>query len=141
MLHGEKTDINAEDIFNNTLTMQYLQILQLYDQWPQDRRFMIYYEDLISDPEQTLKGLLAFLQEPPIYLDAFIACYDEHKKACLGMYAQQEDEPVTQGNKAIHYSMIINKSERVKLDNYFAQTVPTIWDKYLKNRYAENTLF
>ena len=133
------TDPKAEDMFNNTLTMQYLQILKLYDQWPQERRFMIYYKYLIRNPEQTLKSLLAFLQEPPIYLDAFIACYQEHKKACLGMYAKQEDEPVTQGNKTTHYSMIIDISERIKLDNYFEQTVPTIWNRYLKDRYAENT--
>ncbi len=127
----------AEDIFNNTLTMQYLQILKLYDQWPSDKRFMIYYEDLITDPEQTLKALLDFLQEPPIYLDAFMACYNEHKKACLGMYAKQEDEPVTHGNKTTHYSMIIDKPERAKLDTYFAQTVPVLWHHYLKDRYAE----
>ncbi len=130
-------DPKAEDIFNNTLTMQYLQILKLYDAWPADRRFMIYYEDLISDPEQIFKGLLAFLNEPPIYLDAFIACYQDHKKASLQMYAKQEDEPVTQGNKAVHYATSIDRSERSRLDNYFTQTVPTLWHRYLKDRYAE----
>lgn len=134
----ELHDQRAEDVVNSTLALQYLEILRLYDSWSPERRHMIYYEDLISDPEKIYKDLLAFLNEPPIYLDAFIALYSEHKKACLTIYAQQEDEPVTQGNKKIHYANMMQKEERIKLDQYIAQAVPHLWEKYLKNAYEES---
>lgn len=128
----------AKELFNNTLTMNYFDILKLYDEWCPDKRHLIYYEDLITQPEQVFKKLLNFLNVSPEYLDDFMAQYDEHKLASLSMYEKQEDTSLTKGEKTKHHALLVSSDERRKLDLYIAHVFPHIWQKYLKLRYAEN---
>lgn len=127
----------AKELFNNSLTMNYFDILNLYDSWCPDKRHLIYYEDLITQPENVLRNLLHFLQDTPDYIDEFMLCYYEHKCTSLSMYEKQEDSSLTKGEKTKHHALLMSPEERQKLDQYIAYVFPDIWQKYLELPYAD----
>lgn len=64
----------------------YFGCLKLYDNWNPDNRIIIYYEDLITHPQRTLKTLLDFLHVEPTYLDSLMQNYEYHKNCCIKFY-------------------------------------------------------
>ncbi len=129
-------DPTAKDLFNNTLTMRYFDILKLYDAWHPEKRYMVYYEDLITDPNNTLQGLLKFLGIDDDHLEDFMAHYDMHKQRSLNLYETQEDRSLTHGNKIRHHAQLVSPQERAKLDAYIEHVFPSVWSNYLQ-RYDE----
>lgn len=126
----------AKDLLNNSLTMKYFDILKTYDTWNPNKRYMVFYEDLIRDPATTLKGVLDFLDISDTYFDDFMHCYQMHKQRSLNLYEEQEDRSLTHGSKIRHHALLMNDAERAKLDQYIAHAFPHIWDAYLAH-YAE----
>ncbi len=126
----------AKDLFNNTLTMSYFDVLKIYDAWHPEKRYMVFYEDLITDSITTIKGLLDFMNEDDTYLANFIEHYDMHKHRSLNLYEMQEDRSLTHGNKTKHHAKLVSLQERVKLDAYIRRVFPDIWAHYL-HRYDE----
>ena len=113
----------------------YFDNLALYHRWHPEKRLLLYYEDLITDPRNTLEQLLRFLHVEPTCLDAFFEHFDLHKRCSLHIYTTQ-DPSITKGNKTMYHSYSIDKQERKAIDAYVANTYPIIWDMYLR-RYAE----
>lgn len=64
----------------------YFENLELYHNWPAERRYLVYYEDLTQNIEETLKDLLTFLQEPVDGVPQFLANLEDHKQLVLHAY-------------------------------------------------------
>jgi hypothetical protein len=101
----------------------YLKPLNSYDEFSGDK-MVVYYEDLITNPKDTLKDLLTFLGEyDETKLERFIVDYDRHKKDSLSIYDKFQG-----GNRGLYlkegrvedlnaHKRGLNKSELTKLDN------------------------
>lgn len=94
----------------------YWENLSLFDQWKNDNRHMIYYEDLIQKDTlgMVLRHLCHFLgvqYRLNQYADLFTN-FEKHRKRCLELYGKS----VTKGTTAHHH---------VKLIDY-----PQEWDQY-----------
>ena len=58
----------------------YFDALKIFDEWRSPRKILIYYEDFMQHPKETLSSLLDFLHEPADLLPEFMDSYEMHKK-------------------------------------------------------------
>lgn len=107
-----------------------------FDGWNEDRKVLIYYEDLITFPEQTLAQLLEFLNESLDPLVEFMANYQMHKQKGLEI-KNTLSQNYTNGQEAVSHSKKLTKEECKKIDFLIAGRYPELWEKYLKAPYAE----
>ena len=129
--------IFADNFENNLDVLSYLDNFQLFDEWPEDNRVLIYYEDLIQHPKETLKKVLLFLGENLSYLNSFIENYNKHRNNSIGFYTSNIGPSVTHGNTITYHGNKLNKEKRIEIDQKIAKMAPAIWEKYLKNMYQE----
>ena len=59
----------------------YFENLMVYDSWNPNNRLLVYYEDLITKPKETLTQILLFLDESTEHLDYFMQKYTRTKKS------------------------------------------------------------
>ena len=114
---------------------QYLAMLRLFDRIPKHRRYLIYYEDLITHPRKVIQGLVRFIGWPHGDLASFfeeyeafrgelIRAYDTHYKHHMGS--------VTKGKKVLHHSLQFTTEERQVVDRSLEEEEPRLYKKYLR---------
>ncbi len=120
----------------------YIDNLEFFDSY-NGPKHILYYEDLISDPLNSIKQLLAFFGEDPNGASEFMKNYEQYKNRVVNSYVSQRTRKdgsigggVTAGNKLIYYSKKFSKSSLVKFDELLKNSHPTLYKKYLK-RYEE----
>ena len=120
----------------------YISNIKLYDQTNKNK-YLIYYEDLIANPEIELLKIADFLKtcqqdDAEIKAKKILENYNYHKQICLNEY---KNRLYTNGdpNKLLFHSAKLNKEIKIKLDNYIAINWPKLWDKYLK-RYKDEEI-
>lgn len=107
-----------------------------FDKWDDHKKILIYYEDLITFPEQILAQLLQFLNEPLDPLVEFMANYQMHKQKGLEI-KKTLSQNYTNGQETVFHSKKLTKEECKKIDFLIADRYPELWEKYLKVPYAE----
>ncbi len=111
----------------------YFENLVLFESWPKDKRLLIYYEDFITKPRETLETILAFLHESSMPLDEFMRDYEHHRNACLTLY----NGAVSKGEDILFHAKKTSAKFRKLVDTWISDAYPTLWETYLKDRYAE----
>lgn len=112
---------------------EYFNNLTVYDSWNPENRLLIYYEDLLLNPRETLSRLLIFLDESFTYFENFLAEYEYHKKVALGVYSESK----SRGSDLLYHSRKIDPVYRMQIDQWIEELYPDLWHRYLKDRYAE----
>lgn len=107
--------------------INYSRILKWYDEWNPDKRFLIYYEDLMNRPEEILTGLIAFLGKDTYKVSRFMAEYEGLKAYSLKAYLNPQ---------SIHFGVDFHASlmsaEKIAFcDNFMKTKYPDYWEKYL----------
>ena len=115
----------------------YFDALRLYDEWHPDRRLLIYYEDLILQPVNTFKKIIAFLGHESDYIQEFMQHYETHRQNCIYLYYAQSRTPMTKGNYILYHSRKISPRKRKWIDKTVAKLYPNLWNTYIKDRYSE----
>lgn len=110
--------------------------LKIFDAWNPKSKKIVYYEDLIEQPEKTLKELLDYLGEDDQYLSSFMQDYEFHKQRSLEFYKFTMHSSKSKGQSAIFHSNKLTDQQKQALDEIVKTTYPLLWKKYLK-RYAE----
>ena len=110
--------------------------LAFFDRWPEENRHLVYYEDLLLNPKETLTKALEFLGESDERMEEFLANFDSFKKLCLATYDQETKRlplgPSISKGKDIHYhSKKVSKVLLFKADELFQKKYPDLWEKYL----------
>jgi len=115
----------------------YISNLNLYHNWKDENtKLLIYYEDLIQKPRQTIEKLLAFLEEPLDGLEDFFDNYDYWKNKAISSYKRQYGHNISSGGqKEIHHSKDFSIQSLHKIDQHIQETYPELWENYL-SRYA-----
>ena len=129
VLQGEGSTGNSDPriYFNN---------IRVYNSWNPEKRLLIYYEDLVSKPIQTIINIVQFLNEPLDKIDLFMRDYSQHKKKAIKIYKESESK----GNDLLYHSKLIAPDHRLQIDLWIEQLYPNIWNNYLKDRYSEDSL-
>jgi|GEM_PF-1214601 hypothetical protein len=114
----------------------YFDNIALFDEWAPQNRLLIYYEDFLSKPIQTLVKVITFIEEPLDRIDTFIKNYTFHKKKAIALYRESESH----GDDLLFHSKLIDAAYRKQIDSWIKELHTEIWCTYLQERYAEENL-
>lgn len=104
--------------------------LAIFDQWPQESRYLVYYEDLLIDPAGQIGRLLDFLGESRALLPGFLAKIEQHKAITLQNY-ENWDKSYTKGKDLHYHSKTLTNEELAELRALFMEKNPYLWQAYL----------
>lgn len=116
----------------------YFEDLNIYNQWS-GKKILIYYEDFITNPRDTLDRLLKFLGDSGNELNVFFAEYEKHKAMAIKFYDFFGGSQ-TQGNDLLYYSRKLPPRVRKSIDLWALKFNANLWNIYLKDRYSEEVL-
>lgn len=114
----------------------YVALLNLFNNYAHEK-ILIYYEDLITEPEKELYRLAEFFKVEDHNIKEFMNDFKKHKRKSLRITAGETQKPETNGNALIHHSNKISKPRRIELDNHLIENFSDLFEKYLK-RYKED---
>lgn len=128
---------NFVNFGNMTQQMEtYFDNIQTFHNWDPSKRILIYYEDLITFPQEALTAVLQFMQEPIGGIVEFMRDYSNHKKIGLAI-KERLSHNFTNGEGVIFHSNKLTKQSRETIDKFITERYPLLWEIYLKERYAE----
>jgi hypothetical protein len=67
---------------NRSVAKRYTHSLQFYDDCEKPK-LLVYYEDLMTEPEAEIRRLCNFLKIDTSRVDSFMKSYDTHKNTCV----------------------------------------------------------
>ena len=110
----------------------YVGVLLWYDMW-RDKKMLVYYEDLITQPKEAIQDIGHFLNVKSVFVDKFIKDLNYHRELSLNKYP---DGAKSKG-KGIRYHSKQASADLLKfMDNSIAERHPLLTDRYLR-RYTE----
>ena len=137
------TDKEFKNLFlkRNPVVERYIENLHTYDQWDPANRQLIFYEDLVTNPLEQVKKILAFFDEPiPDSLTeefsqsitrAALAAYDQEFTSTGGSHSK--------GTNLEYHSKQVPKKYLLEIDAAMERFYPRYWELYLM-RYATKSL-
>ncbi len=134
----KKDPLTFSEIINRISTTEsyYFRNLQIYDRY-RGKKILIYYEDLIKDPANTLKQISKFINKEPLNLMDFINNLPLHKNIVIEYYQTiGKFESITRGDVELYFSSKLSKQQNVEIDKLVESKYPYITRKYL-SRYKE----
>ena len=111
----------------------YFNNLRCFDFWDPSLRLMIYYEDLITNPEMVFQQILTFFNKSheQDLIEDFMENLQEHIDYCLNYYESQGGSK-TQGKDVLYYTKIMGLEGAKAIDDEVKALHPEIFDKYLR---------
>ena len=134
--HYQGTPADFTKEFKKRLYRKYMTLLEKYNKWDENKRILIYYEDLINKIKikSILKKILHFL-DININITDFMNNYEYHKRQCVQLYETHIGTSNTKGNKEKHHSNKL-KEYRHEWDDFLIEKYPDLFMDYLW-RYRE----
>lgn len=107
-------------------------LLKAFEYVPDKDRHLFFYEDLITNPENTFRGLLDFLGEPDTYFEHFIKNLDHYRKISVASYHHQH-RSYSKGKSTNYHKEKTPAWMIAAIDKMVESAVgPYLFDKYLK---------
>ncbi len=139
--HRKKsTDKLLHEAFHKNPTFQhYMDNLRVFDEWDQNNRLLIYYEDLILHPVQEVKRVLAFLGEdsPENLTEDRLSQISEKTLGSYHIQHIRSGGSHSKGKDLLHHSKNMSPRQLKRWDEVMKKLSPALWDSYLK-RYEYN---
>lgn len=110
----------------------YVDILQKYDQWNEKTRYLVYFEDLVTNFEETIQGCLDKFNITEHYLKDFMEHYEERMLEIKGLYRKYHKATFSEGDVHYHKKQLLTDDMAKEFDAMFRDNFPYIWEKYLK---------
>lgn len=113
---------------------QYIDDLIFFDSgWKNETtKHLIYYEELISEPRQTIEKLLAFFDEKPSNLNDFFENFESWRQLVITKYSEVHTTmPSSNGDKKVFHTKDFPPEALQKIDRYIETKYPELWNKYL----------
>ncbi|MEQ9231304.1 MAG: sulfotransferase domain-containing protein [Cyclobacteriaceae bacterium] len=110
----------------------YLQNVHVFHQF-QGEKLLMYYEDLLENPEVQIKKLGHFLGAKEANIQSFVGDLKNQQSRSIDSY-HSSHHSVTAGDtskKNFHADSHLTKQEQLAFDNYFRNKSPELWDAYL----------
>lgn len=101
----------------------YFDDLDIYHHWPKENRYLVYYEDLIENPRETLEGVLSFLGESGNNLDPFVNNIESHKKIMLDAYSHRWGS-ASKGEDLHFHEKQTDPADLIQMDDHVKTTYP-----------------
>lgn len=98
-------------------------------------RLLLFYEELITDPEPALRAVAGLLGASPEACGRFLAGYDEHRARSLRAYDERCGSH-TWGSATAHHAQLLSPAQRRAWDRSLRELDPAVYDRHLA-RYRE----
>ncbi|MCB1111160.1 MAG: sulfotransferase domain-containing protein [Chlamydiales bacterium] len=110
----------------------YFHNLRVYEHWHPEKRMIVYYEDLLLNPESVLRQVAEFIgeKEKEQTIQAFIDNLDEHIENSLGIY-EQTYHSHTRGKSLLYHTHRVGLEASYEIDQLVIEYFPDLVDKYL----------
>jgi hypothetical protein len=137
---------NAEEFLDairqeKPVVKDYFDNLYFFDRTWKNAKFLIVYEEIISNPKKVVIDLLNFLGESLEGVEEFFENYAEWGDLMLSSYHNQhKDKGPASNNAPIFHSRSFPKEILCEVDRMIQKRYPDLFEKYLKV-YAEKELF
>jgi hypothetical protein len=125
-----------EDRSGSQPPMWFIENVRAYHEFSGDK-LLLYYEDLMTQPEAELRKLIEFLDLPRDGVEDLFENLDEHRQQSVGLYRQNQ-ESYTEGSSeklSYHSDTLLSDDEKRAFDAYYAERYPELYRLYLQ-RYA-----
>lgn len=113
----------------------YFHNLRVYDIWNPAKRLIVYYEDLLQKPQETLQQLAEFLGETnkEHEIQAFIENIDAHMENSISIYEDPKEGYTshTRGRSFLYHTHKIGLEKSRELDELVFEYFPDFLKKYL----------
>lgn len=111
----------------------YINNIRCFDKWDEDKRILIYLEDLIDNPDKVLANVLSKFERDynPDKLENFLQNIESHAQACLGIYSSQGGSK-SKGKDHLYHTKKIGNNYSKKIDKTMKENFPYYFNKYLK---------
>lgn len=122
-------------IKEETLFDYYAEYLATYDAWDPQNRLLIYYEDLLKSPRQTLKTVLNFFSELEENLDHFMENHEKYRHKTLHSYHQQYLDTggsMSKGDDPHFHSKHLPEKLQKSADQLLQTKFPVLYARYLQ---------
>jgi len=130
IMSGKLDDLRKDRKFDYVLP------LKLYEEHRNDRKYLVYYEDFITDIKKSLYNLSDFLKQfnykQQLSIDDFVKNFEYHKNKSLESYVKTVGESITKGNFIKYYHKTINESYLKMATEHLKYNFPILFNKYLK---------
>ncbi len=93
-------------------------------------KLLVYYEDMIAYPQETLRKLIDFLGDDGVYFDDFFRNYETHFKESISKY-RNNGGSYSDGDKPLYHTTKLGASVSQEIDRAVEEYHPTLWVKYL----------
>lgn len=117
----------------------YIKNIEAFDQYS-GPKCLVYYEDLIAKPEESLMRIAEFLELPRKEAQEFVDNLEHHKSRSIQLYtADRSRTSETRGDAARlthHADKNLSEDQKRVFDDHFRTLNPALFEKYC-SRYAE----
>lgn len=126
------------------LNFRFFQNLQNFDNWAEDRKLLIYYEELLKFPERELTRFINFLNLSNAGLPMLMDGFEEHKKKTIDIYNNKNMDigfagSVTEGKDLLYHSKKVSLRDLKEIEAAARTRAPALYDKYLKRFECDNS--
>jgi|GEM_PF-2138410 len=113
----------------------YFENLEYFEQF-KGEKLLLYYEELLLQPESVYKNILSFLGASDQFFADFMHDLEFHKETCLNFYNSYRFGSKTHGKDFKFHSKKLKQEELTEFDKLVQNNYPSLWEKYLY-RYKE----
>ena len=119
---------NPNDVVKKELWFadDYIERFRLYEKWPEKNRLLIYYEELMKNPESTMEKVLTFMGEPDTHFQSYKETLPHLTKKSTTFYKN-----VVLKRKTRNLTPLSFRTSRW-LTNYLQQKDRRIYDTYIQ---------
>lgn len=112
----------------------YIDNLRVFDAWDKDNRLLIYYEDLISKPDEEIKKVLTFLRESVPTNLSKESLQDTSQKILSSYHTQHISSggSHSKGKDLLYHSKQMTLKQLKRWDELISKKDPELWERYLK---------
>jgi len=115
----------------------YLKKIVFYDQWDEANRLFLYYEDLITKPEETIRIVAQFVGASQERVQMYFDNYDLNRQKSFKFYQKHVVFGAkSTGNETKFHSLKLNDKQKAELDTIIVKTNPKMANRYLQ-RYLQ----
>ena len=117
--------------------LQYLSYLRVYDQWPQNARLLLYYEDLMESPKECLQKIQGFLGKESTNIAADLEQLTKLKAKSKEFYnTRLAHYGGSLSSGTANYTDAVSQKDLRCIDEKIRRINPKLFDAYL-SRYKE----
>ena len=141
LLRRTKENSNEEEklhsrLINPNHISGYMNYFKFFEEWEEDKRLLVYYEDMMHDFENTMDKILAFIgEESGERLERFVDNIDYHRGRILKYYHRifrRGGGSISKGKDVHHHSKDIPVDLLQSVDTFIKKNYPNYWRRYLK---------